>query len=76
MIPDSFFLPYEATRTVTPFFVSSSNSYFPARTTMNWTGLSTRVSRTFHSPSSTRRTVFPGANGTNGFFTFTVAWTV
>ena len=39
-------------------------------------GLSSRVSRTFSSPSAARRTVRPVANGMNGFFTFTREWNV
>ena len=50
------------------FFVGRSR---PARTTANWIGFSTLVSRTFSSPSATRRIVLPGANGTNGFLTRT-----
>ena len=75
-VPMEFFPPYDAILIVTPFRISSSNEYFPARMTMNWTGFSTRVSRMLESPSVTRRTVFPGAKGTKGFFTFTVQWTV
>ena len=53
-------MAYVATRIVIPLRTSSATSYLPARITANWIGLSTRVSRTFSSPSTPREDRHPG----------------